>query len=223
MIYVDGGEKLRKFTPPGSRLLDIGCGTGLTASSYRVGMRQVELYGIDAYHDPSEVRSFINYTKQDIDGETLPFESRFFDVAVLCHILEHLRNPLNLVAETFRVLRPGGVIYVETPSVRSLLVPGLRFQNEQYAAANYYDDFTHIGRPQTIHSLFHLLDRNGFDVLEVDYARPRHWIRTGLRHILSAPRHKNRATLCTGIWYLVGWAIYGIGRKNEDKKVPSHV
>jgi SAM-dependent methyltransferase len=223
MIYVDGGEKLRSLTMAGARLLDIGCGTGVTVSSYRVGMQNVEIYGIDAYHEPDEVQSSIKYTKQDIDGAVLPYEDGFFDVVVLCHILEHVRSPITLIREAFRVLRPGGVIYVETPSVRSMRVPDLRFLREQYAAANYYDDFTHIGRPQTGHSLFHLLNRNGFDVLEVEFARPRHWILKGIRHVVSGTLHKNRVTLCTGIWYLVGWAIYGVGRKNEDKKVPSHV
>ena len=223
MIYVDGGEKLRRLTAAGSRLLDIGCGTGLTVSSYRVGMDEVEIYGIDAYHEPEEVQSFINYTKQDIDGTALPYEDAFFDVVVLCHILEHVRSPVTLIREAFRVLRPGGVIYVETPSVRSMRVPDLRFLREQYAAANFYDDFTHVGRPQTSHSLFHLLNRNGFDVLEVEFARPRHWIIKGIRHVVSGTLHKNRVILCTGIWYLVGWAIYGVGRKNEDKRVPSYV
>jgi hypothetical protein len=29
--------------------------------------------------------------------------------------------------------------------------------------------------------------------------------------------------LNTGIWYLAGWAVYGIGRKNENKKTASYV
>lgn len=223
MIYVDGGEKLRSFTRAGSRLLDVGCGTGRTISTYRIGMQDVAIYGIDAYQDPAQVQHFINYVKQDIDGVPLPYEDEFFDVVVLCHILEHVRHPVMLINEVFRVLRPDGIVYVETPSVRSLFVPDIRFLNEQYAAANFYDDFTHIGRPQTIHSLYHLLDRNGFDVVEVNYARPRHWLREGIRHLITGVLYKQRTTLCSGIWYLVGWAIYGIGRKHSTKTVLSHV
>ncbi len=223
MIYVDGGEKLRELTAIGSKLLDIGCGTGLTISSYRIGMQEVEIHGIDAYHDPTEVEDFIKYTKRDIDGICLPYDDNFFDVVVLCHVLEHVRNPVLLITEAFRVLRPGGFIYVETPSIRSLLVPEIRFLQEQYAAANFYDDYTHVGRPQSLHSLYHLLNRNGFDIAEIAYARPRHWILIGLKYILRGTVHKNRRTLCTGIWHLVGWAIYGIGRKNPDKQTRSHV
>jgi SAM-dependent methyltransferase len=223
MLYVDGGATLRRFTPPGARLIDIGCGTGKTVAAYRQGMEGVEIHGIDGYFDPGSVDPAIKFTRQDVDGTILPYEDNFFDVAILSHILEHVRAPVTLINEAHRILKPGGVIYVETPSVRSLWVPQLPLFNEQYAAANFYDDYTHVGRPQTIHSLYHLLHRNGFDVVEVKYARPPGWIHRGLRYILSGLKHRLRPPLCTGIWYLVGWAIYGIGRKSEGKSVPSYV
>jgi SAM-dependent methyltransferase len=223
MIYVDGGARLRQFTPPHSRLLDVGCGTGRTAAAYHQGMDDVEIHGVDAYHDLSEVASFIHFQKRNVDGVPLPYGDEYFDVVVLSHILEHLQDPLNLIRESWRVLAPSGVVYVETPSVRSLFVPSLRYLNDQYASANFFDDFTHVGRPQTFHSLFHLLDRNRFDVIELAYARPRRWIREGVRFVVAGASRRNRAMLCTGIWHLVGWAIYSIARKNMDKRIASHV
>jgi SAM-dependent methyltransferase len=223
MIYVDGGAKLGSFVPSGSRLLDIGCGTGRTTAAYREKLTNVEIFGVDGFHEPAEVQSFIRYTKHDVDGTRLPYEDAYFDVVVLNHILEHVRSPVSLINETCRVLRPGGIIYLETPSVRSMFVPDMRFMNEQYAAVNYFDDFTHVGRPQTIHSLFHLLNRNGFDVVEVEYARPQRWIRIGVINLLRGLRHKNRNIFSSGIWHLVGWSIYGIARKNDAKRIPSYV
>lgn len=223
MIYVDGGAKLRSYTPSGATLLDVGCGTGLTMSTYRVGMRSVEFYGVDGYHRPEEVQGFVKFTQQDVDGTRLPYADNFFDVVVLCHILEHVHHPVALVHEVFRILKSGGVVYIETPSTNSLWVPPLRLFNHDYSAANYYDDYTHVGRPQTIHSLFHMLHRNGFDVAEVEYARPKHWILRGLKYMLSGLAHRQRRTLNTGIWYLVGWAVYGVARKNPTKSLPSYV
>ncbi len=222
MIYVDNGKKLRTLTPPNSKLLDVGCGTGNMVAIYCVGMENVQIFGVDSSCDPSEVQPFINYTKQNVDGSTLPYDHNIFDTVVLCHLLEHVRESVNLIKEVHRVLRPNGVIYIETPSVRSMLMPELRFMNSQYAAINFFDDYTHNGRPQSIHSLFHLLDRNGFDVMEVEYARPKLWIVKGVRKAIVGLSKRNRRLLCQGLWYLSGWAVYGIARKNPTKRVPHY-
>ncbi|MGZ3421883.1 MAG: class I SAM-dependent methyltransferase [Polyangiales bacterium] len=223
MLYVDGGATLRQFVPKGARLLDIGCGTGRTVSVYRQGMEDVEIHGIDGYADPALVDPAIRFVKQDVDGTKLPYADGSFDVAVLAHVLEHVRNPVHLIDEAFRVLKPGGVIYVETPSIRSLFVPQLTHLNEQYTATNFFDDYTHVGRPQTVHSLYHLLNRHGFDVVTLDYARPRNWVRQGLRSIASGLKHRQRYAINTGIWHLVGWALYAVARRADGKVVAPHV
>jgi SAM-dependent methyltransferase len=50
-------------------------------------------------------------------------EARFpdasFDVVVMFHVIEHVASPKALCLESLRVLRPGGVLCVETPNVDS--------------------------------------------------------------------------------------------------------
>jgi SAM-dependent methyltransferase len=48
------------------------------------------------------------------DAHALPFEAGSFNLALCCSTLEHVRRPWLVAAELARVLRPGGLLYVQT-------------------------------------------------------------------------------------------------------------
>jgi 2-polyprenyl-6-hydroxyphenyl methylase/3-demethylubiquinone-9 3-methyltransferase len=100
------------------RVLDIGCGGGLLAEEFaRLGCAVVGV-------DPSEqslaaARAHaatlglpIEY--QCAQGEALPFTDACFDVAYCCDVLEHVTDVCRVIAETARVLRPGGTYLFDT-------------------------------------------------------------------------------------------------------------
>ncbi len=68
------------------------------------------------------------------DGHDLPFESKTFDAVVLQAVLEHVIDPVRVVAEVRRVLRPCGLVYAETP-----------FMQQVHAAALDFTRFTDLG------------------------------------------------------------------------------
>jgi SAM-dependent methyltransferase len=39
----------------------------------------------------------------------------FYDFVVCTEVLEHVENPFDAVAEMFRILKPGGIVFVSTP------------------------------------------------------------------------------------------------------------
>ncbi|MGZ3651708.1 MAG: class I SAM-dependent methyltransferase, partial [Bdellovibrionota bacterium] len=45
------------------------------------------------------------------DALHLPYEDNSFDGVFICWLLEHVQNPVGILAEAKRVLKPGGVIY----------------------------------------------------------------------------------------------------------------
>jgi 2-polyprenyl-3-methyl-5-hydroxy-6-metoxy-1,4-benzoquinol methylase len=38
-----------------------------------------------------------------------------YDVALMIHVIEHVSDPCQTLSELFRMLRPGGIVVVETP------------------------------------------------------------------------------------------------------------
>lgn len=99
--------------PEGARVLDIGCGTGVQ-SRVLAGVRGVrEVVGVDA----SE--AFLDHARRLSDGmasvsfttadaRNLHFADAEFDVAVAHTVLTHVPGAEQIIAEAFRVLRPGG-------------------------------------------------------------------------------------------------------------------
>jgi SAM-dependent methyltransferase len=51
------------------------------------------------------------------DAQALPFVDASFDLVMSFAVLEHVANPFEAAAEIMRVLKPGGIIYVDAPMV----------------------------------------------------------------------------------------------------------
>jgi O-antigen chain-terminating methyltransferase len=79
------------------------------------------------------------------------------------HVIEHLpfETLVQLLDEIFRVLKPGGLIMLETPSPENLVV----------AACNFYSDPTH-NRPVSAHTLKFILKERGFDQIGLQFLHP---------------------------------------------------
>jgi SAM-dependent methyltransferase len=54
------------------------------------------------------------------DGHRIPFEGETFDAVVIQAVLEHVLNPSDVVAEIWRVLKPAGLVYAETPFLQAV-------------------------------------------------------------------------------------------------------
>jgi hypothetical protein len=70
-----------------------------------------------------------------------------------------------------RLLKPGGVLILETPSLRSLFIPSfLPNWFKDNPTINFYDDPTHI-RPYTRTSLLRMAKMSGFSEYKVSKSR----------------------------------------------------
>ncbi len=110
-----------------SRVLDLGCGRG---GLIELIWRDVKLA---AGLDP-DIPSLSEHRAPGMPvlrgvGEHLPFASGSFDLVVSVWVLEHVREPLNVLREVARVLRPGGHFVFLTPNLRNPLVSMNRIGN----------------------------------------------------------------------------------------------
>jgi len=55
----------------------------------------------------------------NIESEPFPVESASVDLVLMNEVFEHLRSPLVPITEIERILRPGGVLLLSTPNLRS--------------------------------------------------------------------------------------------------------
>ncbi|MFH2076779.1 MAG: class I SAM-dependent methyltransferase [Pseudomonadota bacterium] len=53
------------------------------------------------------------------DAQKLPFIQESFDTLVCTGVLEHLPDPLSAIFEIFRVLKPGGRVFIEAPFMQT--------------------------------------------------------------------------------------------------------
>lgn len=74
--------------------------------------RRVRVVGTDVYASPN--------TRLVADGHRLPFKDGVFDAVVIQAVLEHVLEPQAVVDQIHRVLKPGGLVYSETPFMQQV-------------------------------------------------------------------------------------------------------
>jgi biotin carboxylase/2-polyprenyl-3-methyl-5-hydroxy-6-metoxy-1,4-benzoquinol methylase len=108
--------------PGGGRLLDIGCALGpFLQAAAEAGY---EVQGIDASAEAARyVREELGLPCRVEDfeapGEEQPAEGSY-DVISLWYVVEHFRNPAAALRRVHRLLRPGGVLALATPSASGI-------------------------------------------------------------------------------------------------------
>jgi ubiquinone/menaquinone biosynthesis C-methylase UbiE len=109
-------------------LLDIGCGTGW-AVRYAAGLvkNKGKFYGIDisskmidkAENNCSGCEN-IHFCKAD--AAALPFAGDFFDFIICTNSFHHYFSPSKVLNEVYRVLKPGGKIYIAELTADGLIM-----------------------------------------------------------------------------------------------------
>lgn len=111
-------DTLAKHLPlPNARILDIGCGGGLFLSLLKE--RGAQVVGIEL----SDSRAHYAKTKHGLNIDKHPIESdhwqhgyaNHFDAVTLWDVIEHVNYPGLTLRSTANVLKPGGLLLIDTP------------------------------------------------------------------------------------------------------------
>jgi len=109
------------------RLLEIGCGSGWQLARMKEAGWTTK--GLDFDPAAAQAARERGLDVQVGDARDLGLEPESFDAIVMAHVLEHVFDPVGLLAECRRLLKPGGRLISITPNGRSL---GHRYFKESW-------------------------------------------------------------------------------------------
>lgn len=114
---------------PGKKVLELGSGLGVNLIVW------TKKYGIDGYGVDADSEGFLSsialsrglFRHNGIEarritpatGEYLPFKNNTFDILFSTNVLEHTTDPLKVLGESLRVMKPGGIMQFVYPNYRS--------------------------------------------------------------------------------------------------------
>jgi tellurite methyltransferase len=162
-------QLLKGRIAPGMRLLDAGCGEGRNLDYFL--REQYEIYGVDRSEEAIKVvrRQASGLSPEQLEErfrveslEKLSFANDHFDVVMACAVLhfaendEHFRQ---MITELWRVLRPGGLLFVRMASSIGLEDKAVPLGNRRYAlpdgSERYLADLDFLRKwTDKLHALF---------------------------------------------------------------------
>ena len=105
-------------------ILEIGCGSGAVigslpndciATAMDISIEMVKV-----------VKQELNINGIVGDAETLPFKNGIFDTVIASEVIYYLNNPINMIKESYRVLKNGGVIIISIISQKWMWMDNIR-------------------------------------------------------------------------------------------------
>lgn len=143
------------------RILDVGCAAGRIAEL--IQNPGTEIVGIDLEDCPGRNPRIGRFIQQDLERGFDPEGLGQFDYVLLADVLEHLRNPREILEKCRRCLRPEGVVIVCVPNVAHWSVRfSLLFGSFRYGSRGILDA-THV-HFYTRTSISRLLRESGFRI-----------------------------------------------------------
>lgn len=113
------------------RVLDVGCGTGWAVryASQLCGDNG-EVFGIDISPEmikkaKEQSSGYKNVFFSNADSEAMPFDDNYYDFIICTNSFHHYQNPVKVLNEMHRVLKPSGKVYIMDPTADSILIRSL--------------------------------------------------------------------------------------------------
>ena len=194
-------------------LLDVGCGNH-SAFITKKFFKHVRYDGVDkgTYNNSDEDFDLMDkFHLIDLSetGNLAAIPDNSYDVIIFAHVIEHLLNGLEVLAALCDKLRDNGVIYIESPSERSLTLPSVK------GTLNFYDDPTHV-KFHPLNEIVDVVDNKQLDIDKMGIRRDKaRIILTPYIIIKSFIQHREFTS--RGLWDPLGFAQFVYARKPGGK------
>ena len=182
-------SRLRRMRAAGprraaGRLLDIGCATGFFIDGIRKHS-DWQVYGVDFGE------SAVRFAREQLGlevahGELVDarYPEAFFDVIRISNVLEHVRDPLGMLRECRRIIRPDGRVLLSVPNGYNDSRELIAFHREEGRPARSHKGHIFFFPAPTLLGMF---DASGF----VPVQKKTYGFKRGLRNLGVLPRKKH--------------------------------
>jgi SAM-dependent methyltransferase len=106
---------IRLLPDSSARILDLGCGEGGTLKGTTRRHPSISIIGLDLSVLRARIAASMGAPTLVGDTNQLPFPESSVSLVILRHVIEHVENDVMTLREIRRVLRPNGLLYLETP------------------------------------------------------------------------------------------------------------
>ena len=203
----------RRLTSRSLRILDVGCGNNSPSVTKRwfpgchYSGADIQRYNLDS-EDEAAMDEFFLLGADGSGYDAIPDGS--YDFVILNHVIEHMRDPRPVLKMLCAKLKPGALIWIAFPSLRSMILPSSADETLQFC-----DDPTHVYVPG-VREVANVLLANGVRVLHA--GRSREGLLTTLADSLKLLKRLLARTLTgrfsgRGMWYLLGFEDHVLGQR----------
>lgn len=152
---------LLQQSPTDIRLLDVGCSSGaFLAAAVKLGFRAE---GVEPAAQAAATAQAAGLNVRQGLLQDVGYAQGQFDAITLFEVIEHLKQPLELLRECQRILRPGGIMLIGTGNAASWSMAAMGSRWE------YLDIARHGGHISFYnpHSIRDLAQKAGFSVADI--------------------------------------------------------
>ena len=173
---------LSRGLPAGAAILDVGCGRGVLFGP--LADRGFEVHGVEMNEDAirgCDPRAHVRIARRLSQAG---FEPERFDEVVIWHVLEHMPDPFDTIAECARILKRGGRLIVAVPNFSSA--------QARWSGPHWF----HLDPPRHLYhfpypALRRLIEDAGFEIRSSHHfslrQNPFGWIQSGLNRFTRQP------------------------------------
>lgn len=170
-MYIDTYSsrcKIFKLIPTGSKVLEVGCGSGVIANLLSI-WKKCRVYCVDKEAKMSDIakNKCVEILTLDIETTELPYENEYFDVIILGNVLEHMKEPTRVLTSLKKYLSDNGVLIYSVPNIvnwHSRMT--IFFGKFEYADSGIFDK-THL-RFYNLNSAKKLAQDAGYRIIGLD-------------------------------------------------------
>ncbi|MDP3970741.1 MAG: class I SAM-dependent methyltransferase [bacterium] len=191
-------NKCHSYITAGSKVLDIGCGNGV--SLLEITKLGGDAYGTELDKNIKPIADELNLEIHFGDIDTMPYPDDFFDFITMSQLIEHIPDPKDFLIKISKKLKVGGKIILSTPNIESANAKRTEKKWINWHIPYHVNFFSQK-------SINVLAKETGFKVLKSETTTPMGWVALqyltnkkervslGNKETIWQPRPKNMNTL----------------------------